>query len=91
DHGVALAPLLDSPALAQAAPALGVKHFVHAGAIVAIDENGDRLRVDVGGPAPAHQPAHAHGPVAGEVGRQLREVVVGHARSSLVMRGAGGR
>lgn len=66
DHGVALAPLNESPAAAE--PALGVRHFVDAGTIVVIDEDGDRLRLDVGGPAPAHQPAHAH---AGALGFEL--------------------
>jgi uncharacterized heparinase superfamily protein len=71
DHGVALGPLLGAtPAratVAAPAPLAGVRHFAAAGAVVAAD-GGDRLRMDVGAPAPAHQPAHAH---AGALGFEL--------------------
>jgi len=57
DLGVALGPLV-----ARATSAAdGGRHFDDALATVLVDgATGDRLRIDRGGPAPAHQPAHAH-------------------------------
>jgi uncharacterized heparinase superfamily protein len=56
DLGVDLAALSGA-----AAPPAGLRHFDAAAITVLIDAaTGDRLRIDRGGPAPAHQPAHAH-------------------------------
>ena len=57
DHGVDLERLL---ALRRAPIPDGVRHFDAAHAVVLIDPCGDRLRLDLGAPAPAHQPGHAH-------------------------------
>jgi uncharacterized heparinase superfamily protein len=57
DLGVTVPPLV---ARASGAPE-GVRHFDGAGTSVLVDSaNGDRLRIDRGAPAPAHQPAHSH-------------------------------
>lgn len=56
DLGVNLSPLLPP---GQTAPE-GLRWFRDAKTAVLADPNGDRLRLDLGGPAPAHQPGHAH-------------------------------
>lgn len=58
DHGVDLAvPLARAP---EASPVRGVRHFRNAAVVVVAGDGGDHLRIDLGAPAPAHQPAHAH-------------------------------
>ena len=67
DHGVDLTSLLthaeQSP---RAVP--GLRYFEEAQVAVVVDPRGDRLRVDLGAPAPEHQPGHAH---AGALGFEL--------------------
>ncbi len=65
DHDVDLAPLLARAA--SAGPPHGVRYFADARLLVEV-AGGDRLRVDLGAPAPAHQPGHAH---AGALGFEL--------------------
>jgi uncharacterized heparinase superfamily protein len=69
DHGVNLAPLLPN----SSRPTDGVKWFADSGTVSVVSDRGDRLRLDFGGPAPAHQPGHAHG---GALGFEFD--VVGH-------------
>jgi len=57
DHGVDLASLL---AHRPSTTREGTRWFAAAHAVVLLDNSGDRLRLDLGGPAPAHQPGHAH-------------------------------
>lgn len=57
DHGVDLVRLLT---LRHAPVPDGVRHFNSAHTVVVVDSCGDRLRLDLGAPAPAHQPGHAH-------------------------------
>lgn len=64
DHGVDLAPLLNRADRGIE----GVRHFQDARTAVLADRDGDRLRLDLGAPAPAHQPGHAH---AGSLGFEL--------------------
>ncbi|MEX2181719.1 MAG: heparinase II/III family protein [Gemmatimonadaceae bacterium] len=66
DHGVDLAPLL-ARAAAVAEPPSGLRYFGDAHLVVIVADR-DRLRIDLGGPAPAHQPGHAH---AGALGFEL--------------------
>ncbi len=67
DHGVDLAPLLTRAGTSES-PSSGVRFFGDARAFVLIDPDGDRLRVDLGAPAPPHQPGHAH---AGALGFEM--------------------
>lgn len=64
DLGVHLPPLLPP----GAGLIDGHRWFRDAETVVLADHQGDRLRLDLGGPAPAHQPGHAH---AGALGFEL--------------------
>jgi uncharacterized heparinase superfamily protein len=72
DHGVDLDRLLDlarSILGVERPHADGVRHLRGAGLVIAVDRRvGDRVAVDLGGPAPAHQPGHAH---AGALGVEI--------------------
>lgn len=57
DHGVDLKSLLSRR---RAPIPTGVRAFEAAHTVVVVDPCGDRLRLDLGAPAPAHQPGHAH-------------------------------
>lgn len=70
DHGVDLDRLLTLAVQlvgAAATPAHGVRLWRDAGLLIAVDPAG-RLLMDLGAPAPAHQPGHAH---AGALGVDL--------------------
>lgn len=57
DHGVDVAGLL---AVRPSITAEGTRAFAASRTVVLVDACGDRLRLDLGGPAPSHQPGHAH-------------------------------
>ena len=72
DHGVDLDRVLDIATElvgASAAKPLGVRALPGARLVIVVEpQAGDRLLVDLGAPAPSHQPGHAH---AGALGIEL--------------------